>query len=96
MALFCRAERTSQCPKLGGERTQRGHAARAESDPGCVKTLEAFVGAQQKNRTCGLSESSCAGGILFAFIFCPNDQQNGFHAAQTHLGHAWWLFCCDA
>jgi hypothetical protein len=33
MALFWRAERTSQCPKLGGERTQRGHAATAESDP---------------------------------------------------------------
>ena len=24
MAPFCRADRTSQCPKLGGERTQRG------------------------------------------------------------------------
>jgi hypothetical protein len=31
LALFCRAERTSQCPKLGGERTQHGHAATAES-----------------------------------------------------------------
>jgi len=29
---------------------------------------------------------SCAGGILFAFIFCPNDQQNGFHAAKTQSG----------
>ena len=32
MALFCRADCTSQCPKLGGERTKRGHAVMAESD----------------------------------------------------------------
>ena len=31
LALLCRAERTSQCPKLGGERNQHGHAATAES-----------------------------------------------------------------
>jgi hypothetical protein len=30
-----------------------------------------------------LANLPCAGGILFAFIFCPNDQQNGFHAAKT-------------
>src|SRR5262245_5870828 len=30
-----------------------------------------------------LANLSCAGGILFAFILCPNDQQNGFHAAKT-------------
>jgi hypothetical protein len=29
-----------------------------------------------------LANLSCAGGILFAFIFCPNDQENGFHAAN--------------
>ena len=33
MALFCRADRSNQCPKSGAERTQRGHAATAESDP---------------------------------------------------------------
>jgi hypothetical protein len=26
MALFCRADRANQCPKSGGERTQRGHS----------------------------------------------------------------------
>src|SRR5262245_58889178 len=31
------------------------------NDPGCVKTVEAFVGAQPKNRTCGLSESFMRG-----------------------------------
>jgi hypothetical protein len=25
--------------------------------------------------------------VLFAFIFCPNDQQNGFHAPKTRTGH---------
>jgi hypothetical protein len=25
--------------------------------------------------------------VLFAFIFCPNDQQNGFHAAKTPSRH---------
>ena len=33
-----------------------------------------------------LANFSCAGGILFAFIVCPNDQQNGFHAAKTQTG----------
>src|SRR5438034_11516238 len=32
-----------------------------ESDPGCVKTLEAIVGAQQKNRSHGLDESFMRG-----------------------------------
>ena len=32
-ALFCRADRARQCPKSGGERTQRGHAAAAEFGP---------------------------------------------------------------
>ena len=50
------------------------------------KPPEAFVGAQQKNRTCGFSESFMRGGVLFAFIFCPNDQQNGFHAPKTQGG----------
>jgi hypothetical protein len=26
LALFCRADRANQCPKSGGERTQRGHS----------------------------------------------------------------------
>jgi hypothetical protein len=33
LALSCRAGGADQCTKLGGERTQRGHAATAESDP---------------------------------------------------------------
>ena len=33
LARSCRADRAGQCPKSGGERTQRGHAATAESDP---------------------------------------------------------------
>src|SRR5262245_49894623 len=37
------------------------HGPMAGFDPGCVKTLKAFVGAQQKNRTCGLSESFMRG-----------------------------------
>jgi hypothetical protein len=31
--LNCRVGGADQCPKLGVERTQRGHAATAESDP---------------------------------------------------------------
>jgi hypothetical protein len=46
-------------------RCRTGHTADITAmtgfDPGCVKTLEAFVGAQQKNRTCGLSESFMRG-----------------------------------
>src|SRR2546429_7788023 len=33
VALNCRAGGADQCPKLGVERTQRGHAVMAESDP---------------------------------------------------------------
>ena len=33
LALNRRAGRADQCPKLGVERTQSGHAATAESDP---------------------------------------------------------------
>jgi hypothetical protein len=33
MALSCRAGGADQCPKLGVERTQRGHAATADSEP---------------------------------------------------------------
>ena len=33
LALSCRAGGADQCPKLKVERTQRGHAAMAESDP---------------------------------------------------------------
>src|SRR4029077_21100482 len=33
LARNCRAGGTDQCPKLGVERTQRGHAAMADSDP---------------------------------------------------------------
>ena len=33
LALGCRAGGADQCPKLGGERTQRGHAGTARSDP---------------------------------------------------------------
>ena len=38
MALSCRAGGADQCPKLGVERTQRGHAATTESDvvDGCA------------------------------------------------------------
>jgi hypothetical protein len=49
-------------------------------------TLLGISARNKGNRTCGLANLSCAGGILFAFIFCPNDQQNGFHAAKTHRG----------
>src|SRR5438094_6885746 len=35
--------------------------AMTESDPGCVKTLEAIVGAQQKNRSHSLDESFMRG-----------------------------------
>jgi hypothetical protein len=41
-----------------------GHApditAMTGFDPGCVKTLEAFVGAQQKNRICDPKETLAA------------------------------------
>src|SRR5262245_31592239 len=39
MARSCRAGGADQCPKSGVKRTQRGHAAIAESDP----NLEAFT-----------------------------------------------------
>jgi hypothetical protein len=39
LALNCRAGGADQCPKLGVERTQRGDAAMAESDP--TETLAA-------------------------------------------------------
>ena len=35
LARSCRASVADQCPKLGVERTQRGHAAMAESGPIC-------------------------------------------------------------
>jgi hypothetical protein len=35
----CRTSVADQCPKLGVERTQRGHAAMAESDPKRPSTL---------------------------------------------------------
>src|SRR5262245_9477617 len=34
-----------------------------------------------------LANLSCARGVLFAFIFCPNDQQNGFNSPKTHRRH---------
>src|SRR4030095_6421902 len=39
------------------ERTHHTRAAMAESDPGCVKTLEVIVSAQQQNQICGPGES---------------------------------------
>jgi hypothetical protein len=74
-----------------------GQAVSAEpvaNDPGCVKTLEAFIGTQQRKSHLRPGESSCAGGILFAFIFCPNDQQNvSFTQPKLSIGGE---FCCGA
>jgi len=36
VARSCRAGGADQCPKLGVERTRRGHAATADSDRPCV------------------------------------------------------------
>jgi hypothetical protein len=43
-------------PIFRANRTLSRHRRMTESDPGCVKTQNAVVGAQHKNRTRGLGE----------------------------------------
>jgi hypothetical protein len=47
MALNCRAGGVDQCPKLGVERTQGGHAAMAESGPNRTSTTRFCCDAQR-------------------------------------------------
>jgi hypothetical protein len=54
----------------------------SEFDPGCVKTLEAFVGAQQKNRTCGLSESFMRGRHRVCIYLLPERPAKRFSRSQ--------------
>ena len=42
---------------MGEERTRRGNTATSQTDPGCVKTLEAALVAQQRNRISTFCES---------------------------------------
>jgi hypothetical protein len=51
-------------------------------DPGCVKTLKAFVGAQQKNRTCGLSESFMRGRHPIRIYLLPERPTKRFSRSQ--------------
>jgi hypothetical protein len=51
-------------------------------DLGCVKTLEAFVGAQQKNRTCGLSESFMRGRHPVRIYLLPERPAKRFSRSQ--------------
>src|SRR5262249_8635188 len=54
----------------------------AASDPGCVKTLEAIVGAQQKNRTRGLNESFMRGRPSLCINLVPERPVISKHPAK--------------
>src|SRR5262249_28580125 len=73
-------------------------APRAPSihDPGCVKTLEAFVGAQQKNRTCGLSESFMRGQHPVRIYLLPERPAKRFSRSQDPELPSAGRFCCRA
>src|SRR5215510_7961617 len=66
------------------------------NDPGCVKTLEAFVGAQQKNRTCGLSESFMRGRHSVRIYLLPERPAKGFSRSQDPTRTLAAQFCCAA
>src|SRR5262249_38865756 len=54
-------------------------------DPGCVKTREAFVGAQQKNRTCGLGKSFMRGRHPVRIYLLPERPAKRFSRSQDPL-----------
>ena len=59
-----------------------GRAVISANDPGRMKNLEAFVGAQQKNRTCGLSESFMRGRRPVRIYLLPERPAKRF--SRTH------------
>src|SRR5262249_10348861 len=62
-------------------------ASRAPSihDPGCVKTREAFVGAQQKKRACALSESFMRARRPVRIYLLPERPAKRFSRTQDPL-----------
>jgi hypothetical protein len=61
-----------------------------------VKTLEALVGAQQKNRTGGLSESFMRGRHPVRIYLLPERPAKRFSRSQDPFLPFSGLFCCDA
>src|SRR5262245_15749452 len=55
------------------------------NDPGCVKTREAFVGAQQKKRACVLSESFMRGRRPVRIYLLPERPAKRFSRTQDPL-----------
>jgi hypothetical protein len=78
------------------KRTRQLRARNDANDPGCVKTLEAFVGAQQKNHTCGLSESFLRGRHPVRIYLLPERPAKRFSRSQDPFLPFDDQFCCDA
>src|SRR5436305_15338628 len=68
----------------------------AALDPGCVKTLEAIIGAQQKNRSHSLDESFMRGRPSLCTNLVPERPIEWFSHSQDPIRTLAGQFRCDA
>jgi hypothetical protein len=99
MARMRPTGRADQCPKLGVERTQSGHAATAESDPGCVKTHTSAKcrkhNSPAMHRTSRVQYDLTPRDAIARRYFYVCCERWSFRTAKTHLGHSAIQSCCN-